>query len=88
MTRNEPIALPDMIAQVTLSAILVKLARNIIVQLTSKGLKPDPWTETYTGMPPLVDGATTLGNRVTVGPPAGEKTFDAVSPCFAVTVTV
>lgn len=61
---------------------------NLIVQPVSDGSKPDPWTEMYTGMPPLMDGATMSGDRITVGPPAGEKVFDAVSPCFAVTVTV
>ena len=85
---NEPLTMPKTIAQVTFSAIGVKLPMIRIVQETSNGLKPDPVTETNTGTPPTDGGATTLGNRVTVGPPAGEKTFAAVSPCLAVTVTV
>jgi len=71
-----------------LSAIVLKLPMKLIPQETSNGLNPDPLTETNIGVPPTDDGTTTLGNRVTVGPPAGEKTFDAVSPCLAVTVTV
>jgi hypothetical protein len=87
-TQNEPAALPVTIAQVTLPAILLELPLKLILHSTSDGLKPDPWTETNTGMPPADDGTATLGSMVTVGPPAGEKTFDAVSPCLAVTVTV
>lgn len=62
------------------STIGVELPLNPTLHDVSSELKPVPETETNTGIPLGGEGGEAFGDTATVGPPAGEKEFDAESP--------
>jgi hypothetical protein len=83
-TWKEPVTAPLEIPQLT--EVAVTAAATVIVQVVSSGLNPVPVTETKDGGP--LEGTTTDGDSVAVGPPAGENTLAAESPWIPTTVIV